>query len=302
MAAAFLALAALVSAAGAGPVRQELAELDPRQPQVAMPLNASWTKPPRRSRYSLTIPLDPATQGAPPPRIDGPAGRPLVVLDAGHGGHDPGTISAQDGTREKNVTLAVARRIREALLASGRVRVALTRDDDHFLILRERTAIARNLGAGLFISIHADSAGENAAGATIYTLSEVASDREAQQLAQRENKADILNGVNLSGEDNAVTSILVDLAQRETIAASVDFAKLLRRESAGMVPFRTGGLRMAGLAVLKAPDMPAVLLELGYLSNPADAARIKSADGQRAIAAGVRRAVEIHFARQLTAR
>lgn len=301
MAAAFLALAALVSAAGAAPPQRVMAE-----PQLPSPAAAAsdthWTKPPRRSRYSLTIPLDPATQGAPPPRIDGPAGRPLVVIDAGHGGHDPGTISQQDGTREKNVTLAVARRVREALLASGRVRVALTRDDDHFLVLRERTAIARNLGASLFISIHADSAGETAAGATIYTLSEVASDREAQQLAQRENKADILNGVNLSGEDNAVTSILVDLAQRETIAASVDFAKLLRRESAGMVPFRTGGLRMAGLAVLKAPDMPAVLLELGYLSNPADAARIKSADGQRAIAAGVRRAVEIHFARQLTAR
>ena len=166
MAAAFLALAALVSAAGAAQPQPGTTELDLRQPApAATPIAAAstnWTRPPRRSRYSITIPLDPATQGAPPPRVEGPAGRPLVVIDAGHGGHDPGTISEHDGTREKNVTLAVARRIRDALLASGRVRVALTRDDDHFLILRERTAIARSLGVGLFISIHADSAGETA--------------------------------------------------------------------------------------------------------------------------------------------
>lgn len=249
----------------------------------------------------LTIPLDPATHGPALPKVRGPAGRPLVVIDAGHGGHDPGTQAAGDGMPEKKLTLAFAKKLRDALLATGRVRVALAREADHFLVLRERTAIARNLKAQLFISIHADSAGSLASGASIYTLSEIASDQEAEALAARENKADILNGVNLARADAAVTPILVDLAQRETMAASRAFAELVRREARGAVPFRTEGLRMAGLAVLKAPDMPAILLELGYLSNPEDAARIRSDAGQAAIIGAIRRAVDIHFARRMIA-
>lgn len=260
---------------------------------VAFPAHAG---PPWRGK-KLIIPLDAARASLPLPRVDGPNGRPLIVLDPGHGGHDPGAISPFGALREKTLTLAVAQRIRAALLASGRVRVALTRDEDVFLALRERTAIARNLKATLFISIHADSADGTATGASIYTLSDVASDREAQALAARENKADILNGVNLSGEEAVVTSILVDLAQRETMATSAEFARLLRREGAGRIPFHAGGLRMAGLAVLKSPDMPAVLLELGYLSNAMDSRRIRSLAGQDDIAAIVRRAVEIHVAR-----
>lgn len=304
MAPVFLALAALGSATGTPYPANRLAAVDPAFERVAeireRPI-AAQAKP-TRNRYSVTIPLDPVVRGTPQPRILGPKGRPLVVIDAGHGGHDPGAISPHGGTKEKNVVLQVAKRIRDELLASGRVRVALTREDDSFLVLRERSAIARNLGAKLFISIHADSAGEHATGSTIYTLSEVASDREAHALAQRENRADILNGVNLSGESNDVTSILVDLAQRETMADSLEFAKLVRRESAPHVPFRAGGLRMAGLAVLKAPDMPAILLELGYLSNREDAARIRSVEGQKNIAIGLRRAVEIHFAKQMATR
>ncbi len=258
---------------------------------------------PPRSRYNITIPLGAAARGLPKPRIYGPAGRPLVVIDAGHGGHDPGTISPHGGVYEKDIVLGIARKIRDDLVASGRVRVALTREDDRFLILRERTAIARNLGAQLFISIHADSASSvDASGASIYTLSEIASDREAQKLATRENKADILNGVNLSGENNDVTSILVDLAQRETMNASSSFATILKRESTGLVPFRNGFHRMADLAVLKAPDMPAVLMEVGYVTNVDDVSRIASADGQKRIASGVRKAVEIHFARRLAIR
>lgn len=262
--------------------------------------SSAWAEAPWRGK-TLRIPLGAPEAGPPLPRVLGPAGKPLIVLDPGHGGHDPGAISPHGGTREKHLTLSVAKRIRDELLASGRVRVAMTRETDRFLVLRERTAIARKLGAQLFISVHADSAGETATGASIYTLSEVASDREAQALAQRENKADILNGVNLAGEEEAVTSILVDLAQRETMEASVGFARLLRREGAGLVPFHSGGLRMAGLAVLKAPDMPAILLELGYLSNATDANRIRSSDGQHNIARAVRRAVEIHFAKQRVA-
>ena len=258
-------------------------------------------KPPR-SRYSLTIPLDPPQPGLPRPRIFGRADRPLVVIDAGHGGHDPGAISPQSGTREKDVTLGVALAIRDELLRGGRVRVALTRDDDTFLVLQERAEIARGLKADLFISVHADAAAAtDASGATIYTLSEVASDRKAAQLAARENKADIINGVNLSGAAADVSSILIDLAQRETMNASARFADLLKREGSAM-PFRGDYHRMAGFAVLKAPDTPAILLEVGYLTNPDDVERITSAAGRAAIATGIRRAVDVHFARRFASR
>ena len=257
---------------------------------------------PPRSRYSITIPLDPPEPGLPRPRVFGRADRPLVVIDAGHGGHDPGAISPQSGTREKDLTLSVARAIRDELLRGGRVRVALTREDDRFLILQERREIARSLKADLFISVHADSAPtDGATGATIYTLSEVASDQRAAQLAARENKADIINGVNLSGEGSDVSSILIDLAQRETMNASARFADLLRREASG-VTFRSDYHRMAGFAVLKAPDTPAILLEVGYVTNPVDVARLASVAGKAAIAQGVRRAVDVHFATRLAAR
>ncbi|TVV72697.1 N-acetylmuramoyl-L-alanine amidase family protein, partial [Sphingomonas solaris] len=226
--------------------------------------------------------------------------RPLVVIDAGHGGHDPGAPGVDGRHREKEVTLKIARAIRDELKSSGRVRVALTRDDDRFLILGERREIARRLKADLFISIHADSAPNPAArGATIYTLSEVASDRVAAQLAARENRADILNGVDLGGESSEVSSILLDLAQRETMNVSASFAALLQREMSPNVPFRTEFHRFAGLVVLKAPDVPSVLLETGYMSNAEDEALLLSPDYQRNIAIGVRRAVETHFARRL---
>ncbi|MET0269988.1 MAG: N-acetylmuramoyl-L-alanine amidase [Sphingomonas sp.] len=229
--------------------------------------------------------------------------RPLVVIDAGHGGHDPGAPGVDGRRREKEVTLQIARAVRDELRKSGRVRVALTRDDDRFLILGERREIARRLKADLFISIHADSAPNPAArGATIYTLSEVASDRVAAQLAARENRADILNGVNLGGETNEVSSILLDLAQRETMNVSAAFAALLQREMSPTVPFRTEFHRFAGLVVLKAPDVPSVLLETGYMSNVEDEAKLFSRDYQQDIAVGVRRAVETHFARRLAKR
>jgi N-acetylmuramoyl-L-alanine amidase len=258
---------------------------------------------PPRSTYNITIPLDPPSNGLPRPRIYGTAGKPLVVIDAGHGGHDPGAISPVTGKREKDITLAVARAIRHELAASGRVRVALTREDDRFLVLRERSAIARGIKADLFISIHADSApvGE-ASGATVYTLSEVASDKEAQLLATRENKADVINGINLGGENREIASILVDLAQRETMNMSANFASLLKRESGGLIPFRGDYHRMAGFAVLKAPDTPSILLEVGYVTNGADVSRLSSSEGQSQIASGIRKAVEIHFAKRLASR
>lgn len=261
-------------------------------------------EPPTR-RYSVRIPLPQASKGPPLPKIEGPSdgSRPLVVIDAGHGGHDPGAISPHDGTHESKVTLKVARAIRDELLKTGRVRVALTRDTDSFLVLQERYGIARRLGADLFISVHADAAAsQTARGATIYTLSEVASDREAARLAARENKADILNGVNLSDAPSDVSSILIDLTQRETMNLSADFARLLRREGDTKMNFRSDSHRFASLMVLKAPDVPSVLLETGYVSNSDDVALLNSSAYRRRIAESVSQAITVFFARKLALR
>ncbi len=270
-----------------------------RPPAILAPLIA-WFPPPH-SRYSVTINIPPARPGVPIPLAMGPPGRPLVVIDPGHGGHDPGAIGA-NGVREKDVTLALAKAIRDELLSGGRVRVALTREGDSFLVLQERAQVARAVKADLFISIHADSArAADATGATIYTLSEVASGREAAALAARENRADIINGVNLGGETSNVSSILIDLAQRETMGTSTQFADLLHREGKAL-PFKRDYHQMAGFAVLKAPDTPAILFETGYVSNAADVARLTSPAGRRDIATALRRAIEIHFARALASR
>lgn len=254
-----------------------------------------------RPRYEVT-------QAVPPvrriklPEVRGPEGRPLVVIDAGHGGVDPGAIGPER-LREKDLTLGIARAIRDELLESGRVRVALTRDDDRFLVLRERYGVARRLRAGLFISVHCDAAAHpGATGASAYTLSEVASDKEAARLAARENKADVIAGVDLGEAGADVSSILIDLAQRETMNRSAAFARLLGREARPLIPVRARFHRMASLMVLKAPDMPSVLFETGYISNPADAGFLAGDEGRERIARSVRRAVEVHFARRMAAR
>ena len=225
--------------------------------------------------------------------------RPLVVIDAGHGGHDTGALSVWGGRREKDVTLTIAKAIKRELDDSGRVRTVLTRSDDRFLVLAERREVARRLKADLFISIHADSAGNpDASGATVYTLSEVASDREAARLAARENKSDIINGIDLGREASDVSSILIDLAQRDTMNVSSSFAALLQREMSPYVKFKNEFHRFAGFVVLKAADTPSVLIETGYLSNMDDSKFLFSSSGQKAIAKGVKNAVEAHFARR----
>ena len=255
----------------------------------------------------VTIPLDPLTadaRGALPPvtraRGENP---PLVVIDPGHGGRDPGAASPYDEAREKDITLALARAIRDDLARSGRVRVALTRDGDDYLGLEERYGIARRLEADLFVSIHADAAplNDQAHGATIYTLSEVASDREAALLAERENEAGALAGDSLSPDRN-VNLILIDLAQRESMNRSAEFARLLHREAAPIFPFRPQWHRFAAFVVLRAPDLPSILFESGYLTNETDAAYIQSPEGRRQIADGMRRAIEAHFAGRFIAR
>ena len=256
-------------------------------------------------RYSVTVPIGKPKPAVALPRIEGPADArlPLVVIDAGHGGHDPGAVSPHDGSREKDITLALARAIRKDLLASGRVRVALTRADDRFLVLEERYGIARRLKADLFISVHADAAeNQDASGASIYTLAEVASDREAARLAARENKANIINGVDLGAHSGDVSAILLDLTQRETMNLAADFARLLQREASDEVEFRTTAHRFASFIVLKAPDTPSVLFETGFVSNENDVAFLVSSAGQKKIARGVREAVQVHFARQIAGR
>ncbi|MET0371529.1 MAG: N-acetylmuramoyl-L-alanine amidase [Sphingobium sp.] len=275
------------------------------QGRSAFDLEADMAARPKKSVHSITVPIPAVAKGVALPPIEGSrdGSRPLVVIDAGHGGHDPGAINKENGAREKDVTLAIAQAIRDQLIKSGRVRVALTRDDDRFLILQERYGIARKMNADLFISIHADSA-ENgeARGATVYTLSETASDREAARLAARENKADIINGVNLGGQNGDVSSILIDLTQRESMNISANFARLLQREASPLVPFRSAYHRFASLMVLKAPDTPSVLFETGYISNADDSAFLSSRDGRNRIARGVARAIEVHFARKLALR
>ena len=268
---------------------------------VAAALGPAPTAPPPGVTIAIDAPVRGARDSGPLPRIYGTSdtSRPLVVLDPGHGGRDPGAVSPFGGRREKDVTLAIAGAIRDALAASGRVRVALTRESDDFVVLTDRYEIARRMGAGLFISIHADAAPSNdgARGATIYTLSEVASDRQAALLAEEQNEADLIGGAPLS-EEASVNRILIDLAQRESMDVSADFAALLRREASPYFPFRPDYHRFASLIVLKAPDVPSILFETGYLTNPQDVAFIHSAEGQRQIALGMKSAIETHFARR----
>lgn len=250
--------------------------------------------------YVIRVELpDPGVRVGLPPILgpDDPS-RPLVVIDAGHGGHDPG--ASGEGVREKTLALALARALRDRLLRDGGVRVAMTRDDDTFLVLEERAEIARQLGADLFLSIHADSAGEKdeVSGASVYTLSARASSEAAARFAARENSADTVNGVPLAGRDEQVNAILVELAQRQSQARSDEFAGLILREGAEVLDFHPQARRSAALVVLKAPDVPSALFEAGFISNPEEAGRLASPEGQARFADVMARAIRIYFARQ----
>lgn len=254
--------------------------------------------------HSITVPIPAAAKGLKLPPVHGPddPSRPLVVIDPGHGGHDPGAANREQGLREKDVTLALSKALRDRLVQQGRVRVALTREEDAFLTLQERYELARRMGAELFLSIHADAADNpDARGATIYTLSETASDREAARLAARENSANVVNGIDLGDQDGAVSSILIDLSQREAMESSTGFARLLYREAAPYVRFRGRYHRLASLIVLKAPDIPSVLFEAGYITSASDAALLGSEKGRDRIAEGVAKAIGVYFARRSAA-
>jgi len=263
-----------------------------------MAFDSIYGRPGRGYDYVVRMTLPPAGGRIGLPRIWGPpdASRPLVVLDPGHGGHDPGAGTGE--LKEKQLTLALAQALRSELIRQGGVRVALTRDDDRFLMLPERSAIARQLGADLFLSIHADSVAEgDARGASVYTLSEKGTSQAAARIAERENQSDTINGVALAQTSDAVGAILVELSQRETQVRSEDFARILLREARGEMLLHKDQVQSAAFVVLKAPDLPSVLFEAGYISHPRDAALLASPEGQRAFATTAGQAIRATLAK-----
>jgi N-acetylmuramoyl-L-alanine amidase len=257
-----------------------------------------------QTKLKETKPPQPASEGPAvipqaPPRA--PDAEPVVVLDPGHGGIDPGTNP--NGVSEKEVVLAFAKVLKAKLAATGRYEVYLTREDDTFVPLRERVEFAQEKGAGLFLSIHADyfpDRTEKTTGATVYTLSEQASDEEAKELAAKENFSDALAGIELPNDsDEVVANILIDLAQRETQNRSTLFARSIVGELASRSALHTRRLRSAGFRVLKAPDVPSVLLELGFLSNPDDEKRLTSDAWRDRIADGVVGSIDGYFAKRV---
>ena len=243
-----------------------------------------------------TRPNTGAKPSEPPVKADGDA-RPLVVVDPGHGGIDNGT-KGSGGELEKDIVLAFSQALREKLESGGKYRVAVTRSDDSFIPLSERVRFARTRGAALFISIHADALPRKeglAEGATVYTLSETASDAEAARLAEAENKADVIAGVDLTAEPNDVANILVDLAQRETKTFSMQFARTVVDELKSAARMHKHPLKAAGFKVLTAPDVPSVLIELGYMSTKDDLKQLNSPAWRARTAQAVVKAVETFF-------
>ena len=245
-----------------------------------------------------TIPAEkPAPAATPAPPSDR---RPVVVIDPGHGGPDSGTRSGDQ--TEKSLVLAFGLALRDQLEKSGKYRVAMTRTDDTFIPLDDRVKFAHDQSAALFVSIHADYLphGEgDATGATIYTVSDKASDAEAEKLAESENRADAIGGVNLTQEPTEVADILIDLAQRETRTFSNRFAHILMSEMKTATRMHKHPLKSAGFRVLKAPDVPSVLVELGYVSNKSDLEHLVSDSWRQKTVASMAQAIDVFLAKRL---
>jgi N-acetylmuramoyl-L-alanine amidase len=243
------------------------------------------------AQSSLTVNVPPPVTdriyGAPEAR-----GRPIVVIDAGHGGRDPGATSASGQVAEKDLTLALARELRDDLVKRGRVRVAMTRDDDRYLTLEERAAVARRLDAGMFVSLHMDSAPNPLArGATIYSLSDVASDGEAARVAASENA-----GADAGASGGSVQAMLSDLAMESQMRASADLASRLVNKSAGRFELRPNPHRFAAFHVLRRAETPAILFEAGYISNTDDEVLLRSPEERSKIALSLAQAIETDVA------
>lgn len=242
-------------------------------------------------RGSVTVQIAPPVAGV---KVSGAraAGRPIVVIDPGHGGRDPGAVSVSGGLAEKDLTLVLARELRDRLVQRGRVRVALTRDSDRYLSLEQRASVARSLGASLFLSLHMDSARNPLArGASVYSLSDVASDAEAARFAQVQNAGGVA-----SAGDGSVQSMLSDLALRSQMSASAELASRLVRKSGWRIALRPEPHRFATFHVLRRAETPAVLFESGYLSNVDDEALLRSPEHRAAIVAGLAETIEADVA------
>ena len=241
-------------------------------------------------RGNVTVRIAPAVDV----RVSGgiAAGRPIVVIDPGHGGRDPGAVSVSGEIAEKQLTLALARELRDRLVERGRVRVALTRDSDRYLSLEERAGVARGLGASLFLSLHMDSAPNPLArGASVYSLSDVASDAEAARFAAAENAGGVAGAA-----DGSVRSMLSDLALRSLMSASADLASRLVRKSAARVEMRPEPHRFATFHVLRRAEAPAVLFEAGYVSNADDELLLRSPEHRAALVASLAETIEADVA------
>ena len=243
------------------------------------------------AQASLTVnvpaPVSDTIYGAPQAR-----GRPIVVIDPGHGGRDPGATSVSGQVNEKDLALALARELRDDLVKRGRVRVAMTRDDDRYLSLEQRAGVARRLDAAMFVSLHLDSAPNPLArGATVYSLSDVASDAEAARFAAKENGAAEANP-----SAGSVEAMLSDLAMETQMSASADLAARLVRKSAGRFELRPNPHRFASFHVLRRADAPAVLFEAGYISNADDELLLRSPEQRAKIALALAQAIETDIA------
>ncbi|HUP67695.1 MAG TPA: N-acetylmuramoyl-L-alanine amidase [Sphingomicrobium sp.] len=243
---------------------------------------------------TLTVNLPPAAgdriYAAPQAR-----GRPIVVIDAGHGGRDPGARSLSGEAAEKDLTLALARELRDNLVKRGRVRVAMTRDGDRYLTLEDRAAVARRLNAAMFISLHMDSApNPMARGASVYSLSDIASDPDAARFAALENA-----GMNIRNSGGSVEAMLSDLAMRAQMTASADLAARLVKKSAGRFELRENPHRFASFHVLRRAGAPAVLFEAGYISNADDELLLRSPKHRSQMALALAQAVEADVAAHL---
>ena len=219
-------------------------------------------------------------------------GRPIVVIDAGHGGRDPGATSVSGQVREKQLTLALSQALRDELVRRGRVRVAMTRDDDRYLTLDDRAAVARRLNAAMFVSVHIDSAPNPLArGASVYSLSDVASDAEAARFAAAENAGGVAGAA-----DGSVRSMLSDLALRSLMSASADLASRLVRKSAARIEMRPEPHRFATFHVLRRAEAPAVLFEAGYVSNADDELLLRTPEHRAALVASLAETIEADVA------
>jgi N-acetylmuramoyl-L-alanine amidase len=234
--------------------------------------------------------------GGPKPQTGKPAVKPVVMLDPGHGGKDPGAIG-YTGTYEKQVALATAMELKHLLEASGHYQVHLTRSRDVFIPLHGRVDIAHTARASLFVSMHADALrSAQVRGASVYTLSDTASDAQTADLAQRENQADRRGGAGFQGVPPEVARILASLVQQETRIGSARMAHSVVDSLEGAVPVLPNPARHAGFAVLQSADIPSVLVEMGFMSNPQDEAALRRPDHRRRVALAMQRAVDAYFA------